>query len=79
MILIVVITVFMIAIPTLYVVQEKYVRELAWLIGLSQLAYLACSGKLDYLLSDWCVSAYNKAISLFYNIIFEKFVCLFIA
>lgn len=77
--LIFIITAFMLAIPTLYIIQEKYIQKLAWMISLSQLALLAFTGKLDYLLSDWCVNLFNNVVSLSYTIIINKIVCAFIA
>lgn len=75
MILVILFTILLVAIPMLYIFNSKYVEKLALFIGISQIAFLAFSGKIDTQISDFLVIATDKVVSFSFNIIIQK-VCL---
>jgi len=77
MIVIILLTLFVVAIPAMYVINSKYVQRIALFIGASQLACLALSGKIDNQLSAFLVDGYNHVLSCSLNIVIQK-LCLFI-
>jgi len=75
MMVIILLTMLVIAVPTLYVMNSSYVQRVALFIGASQVALLAFTGKVDNQLSDFLVSGFNQAVSVSYSFIVQK-VCL---
>jgi hypothetical protein len=78
MIVLILLTIIVAAVPALYIFNSKYVQRIALFIGASQIALLALSGKIDNQLSDFLVSGFNHVISVSFSVIIQK-VCLFLA
>lgn len=78
MIVLILLTIIVAAVPALYIFNSKYVQRIALFIGASQIVLLALSGKIDNQLSDFLVSSFNHVISVSFSIIVQK-VCLFLA
>lgn len=75
MVVIILLTMLVIAIPTLYIINTKYVQRIALFVGASQIALLAFSGKIDNQLSDFLVGVSNDFVSISFGFIIQK-VCL---
>ncbi len=69
-------TLLVVAIPTLHVLNSRYVQRIALFIGASQVALLAMAGKIDHQLSGFAVNSFNKIISFSYNVVIHKICCL---
>ena len=78
MIVLFLLTMMVVVIPTLYVINSKYVQRIALFIGASQIALLAFSGKIDDQLSGFLVDGFNHVVSFSCSIIIQK-VCLLFA
>ncbi|HRG36564.1 MAG TPA: hypothetical protein PK355_09765 [Chitinophagales bacterium] len=76
MILVLLLTMLVVAIPTLYVFNARSVQRIALFIGATQVVVLAFSGKIDESLSDYIVAASNHLISASYAVMLDKMVCL---
>lgn len=77
MMVIFLLTLLVVVIPTLHVLNARSVQRIALFIGASQMALLALTGKIDNQLSDFFVSCYNHVVSVTFNVLIQKFVCLF--
>ncbi len=77
MMVIILLTVLVVVIPTLNVFNARSVQSIALFIGASQIALLAFAGKIDNQISDYLVNMFNHTVSLSYNVIIQKIVCLF--
>ena len=77
MMVIFLLTMLVVVIPTLHVLNARSVQKIALFIGVSQMALLALTGKIDHQLSDFFVSTYNQAVSASVSVIIQKLVCLF--
>ncbi|HRB91955.1 MAG TPA: hypothetical protein PLT17_01010 [Chitinophagales bacterium] len=72
-----VLTIVIIAIPTIHLINEKSVQKIALFIGASHVALMALNGKIDVQLSDFIMQLYNKTVAIFGSLLMEKIVCLF--
>lgn len=72
MVLIFLLTLLVLAIPTLNVLNARYVQRIALFIGVSQLAFLALSGNIDNELSEIAVNGFNHVVSFAYSVVVEK-------
>lgn len=77
MMVIFLLTMLVVVIPTLHVLNARSVQKIALFIGASQMALLAFTGKIDNQLSDFLVSTYNNVVSVSFNVLIQKLVCLF--
>ena len=77
MMLLFVLTIVIIAIPTIHLINEKSVQKIALFIGTSHVALMALNGKIDVQLSDFIMQLYNKTVAIFVSLLMEKIVCLF--
>ena len=72
MVLIFLLTLLVVVIPALNVLNARYVQRIALFIGVSQLALLALSGKIDNELSEIAVNGVNQFVSFTYSVVVEK-------
>ncbi|MFN8236914.1 MAG: hypothetical protein U0T77_01985 [Chitinophagales bacterium] len=72
MVLIFLLTLLVVVIPTLNVLNTRYVQRIALFIGVSQLALLALSGNIDNELSEIAVNGFNHVVSFTYSVVVEK-------
>ncbi len=72
MVLIFLLTLLVVVIPALNVLNARYVQRIALFIGVSQLALLALSGKIDNELSEIAVNGVNHFVSFTYSVVVEK-------
>lgn len=77
MMIIFLLTMMVVMIPVLHMLNARSVQRIALFIGATQLALLALSGNLDNQLSDFLVSGFNQVVSVSYNVVIHKLVCLF--
>ncbi len=77
MMVIFLLTMLVVVIPTLHVLNARSVQRIALFIGASQIALLAFTGKIDQQLSDAIINGFNNAVSISYNVVIQKIVCLF--
>jgi hypothetical protein len=77
MIVLILLTILVAAVPTMYMINSKYVQRIALFIGASQIALLAMTGKIDNQLSAFLVEGCNHVASFSLNVVIQK-LCLFI-
>lgn len=77
MIVFICLTMLVISIPTLQLINQKYVQKIALFIGGSQLVLLALSGKIDLQFSSFLSASAQHLFEFSYSIIIQKIFCLF--
>lgn len=76
MVMLFLLTMLVVAMPTLHIMNARYVQRIALLIGASQMACLALAGKIDHQLSEWMVNSVNHALSFSVHVLVQKLLLL---
>ncbi|HOU46808.1 MAG TPA: hypothetical protein PLL99_03335 [Chitinophagales bacterium] len=76
MILVLILTMLIIAIPVLHLINERAVQRIALFIGASQLVLLAITGKIDDKLSDFIITKSDQLFTFSCNVLIQKIICL---